>query len=107
MKVGEIQDRLQALGSPEAAAFAARYFKTGPGQYGEGDVFLGLRVPVMRKVAREYRALGRAESLALLRSRIHEERLVALLILVTCVTAPATASGAGRSSAFAACPSRP
>jgi 3-methyladenine DNA glycosylase AlkD len=74
--------RLRALGSPEAAAFAARYFKTGPGQYGEGDVFLGVRVPVLRKLATEFRALPEGEVLALLRSKFHEARLLTLLIWV-------------------------
>src|SRR5690348_2577373 len=75
-------DRLQALGSPEAAAFAARYFKTGPGQYGEGDVFLGVRVPALRKLAMEFRALVEGEVLSLLGSEFHEARLLALLIWV-------------------------
>jgi 3-methyladenine DNA glycosylase AlkD len=78
----EIQSRLRSLGNPEAAAFAARYFKTGPGQYGEGDVFLGIRVPVMRRLAAEYGALGLDQAIALLRSEVHEDRLLALLILV-------------------------
>lgn len=82
MTAREIQDRLRVLGNPEAAAFAARYFKTGPGQYGEGDVFLGLRVPAMRTLAKEYRGLGLDQVLELLRSAVHEDRLLALLILV-------------------------
>ena len=75
-------DRLHALGSPEAAAFAARYFKTGPGQYGEGDIFLGARVPALRKLAGEFRALPEGEVLSLLGSEFHEARLLALLIWV-------------------------
>jgi len=75
-------DRLQALGSPESAAFAARYFKTGPGQYGEGDVFLGIRVPALRKLAGEFRDLPEGEVLSLLGSEFHEARLLALLIWV-------------------------
>jgi 3-methyladenine DNA glycosylase AlkD len=78
----EALDRLRDLGSPEAAAFAARYFKTGPGQYGEGDIFLGIRAPVLRKLAAEFRALPEGEVLSLLRSEFHEARLLALLILV-------------------------
>ncbi len=78
----EIQDRLRGLGSPEAAAFAARYFKTGPGQYGEGDVFLGLRAAEMHGLAKEYRALALDEIRVLLQSAIHEDRMLALLILV-------------------------
>jgi len=58
------------------------YFKTGPGQYGHGDQFLGLNVPDLRKVAREFRSLSLSDVRALLKSRWHEERLLALLILV-------------------------
>ena len=89
----EIQVRLRSLGNAEAAAFAARYFKTGPGQYGEGDVFLGIRVPVMRKLAAEYKALGLDPAIELLRSEVHEDRLLALLILVR---QAAKADGEGR-----------
>ena len=78
--------RLRALGSPEAAAFAARYFKTGPGQYGEGDIFLGIRVPVLRKLTAEFRALPEDEVLSLLGSEFHEARLLALLIWVRAAT---------------------
>ncbi len=82
MDVREIQDRLRALGNAEAAAFAARYFKTGPGQYGAGDVFLGLRAAVMHSLAREFRSLPVDQLIVLLRSPVHEDRLLALLILV-------------------------
>jgi 3-methyladenine DNA glycosylase AlkD len=60
----------------------ARYFKSGPGQYGEGDIFLGVRVPVVRTLASEFRSLPEGEVLSLLRSEYHEARLLALLILV-------------------------
>jgi 3-methyladenine DNA glycosylase AlkD len=76
------QERLRSLGSPEAAAQAARFFKTGPGQYGEGDVFLGLRAAVMHRLAREYEALALDELCVLLRSPVHEDRALALLVLV-------------------------
>jgi 3-methyladenine DNA glycosylase AlkD len=82
LTASEALDRLRALGSPEAAAFAARHFKSGPGQYGEGDIFLGIRVPVLRKLATEFRALPEGEVLSLLRSDFHEARLLALIILV-------------------------
>lgn len=82
MTAAEIQKRLQALGSPDAAAKCARFFKTGPGQYGEGDVFLGLNAATMRQVARDCRGLSPAEVEPLLRSPVHEHRSVALLILV-------------------------
>jgi len=82
MKAQDIQVRLRSLGNPKDAAFLAGFFKTGPGQYGEGDVFIGVRVPVIRKVAKEFRGLALPEVESLLHSEIHEERLAALVILV-------------------------
>jgi 3-methyladenine DNA glycosylase AlkD len=82
MTAREIQDRLRELGSPGAAAMAARFFKTGVGQYGEGDIFLGLRAAVMHALAKEYRALPLEELVVLLQSPTHEDRLLALLIMV-------------------------
>ncbi|HST06806.1 MAG TPA: DNA alkylation repair protein [Gemmatimonadaceae bacterium] len=73
---------LHGLGSPERAVHSLRFFKTGPGQYGEGDKFLGLTVPEMRTLARKYRNLSDDDALALLDSRWHEDRLVALILLV-------------------------
>lgn len=74
---------LRALADAEVAAHAARYFKTGPGEYGEGDQFLGLRVPQVRAVARAHREMPLPEVRKLLASGHHEERLCAALILVT------------------------
>lgn len=76
-----ILDRLQLLGSPGDAAFLQGYFRTGPGEYGEGDRFLGIRVPVLRKLVREYRGLPLDDAARLLRSPWHEARLFALLLL--------------------------
>jgi 3-methyladenine DNA glycosylase AlkD len=73
---------LRALADPAKAAFAAGYFKTRKGEYGEGDRFLGIPVPAVRAVAQQYGDLPLAECLALLDSRFNEERLLALLILV-------------------------
>jgi len=64
------------------AVHSLRFFKTGPGQYGEGDKFLGVTVPMMRGLVRKYRDLDDASALQLLESAWHEERLVALLLLV-------------------------
>ena len=72
---------LQALADGGIAAHSQRFFKTGPGEYAEGDRFIGVRVPAIRGVAKQYRALPHAGVLSLLRSEIHEERLLALLIL--------------------------
>jgi 3-methyladenine DNA glycosylase AlkD len=78
----DICSRLQALGDIERARILQGFFKTAKGQYGEGDVFVGLRVPEIRRLAKEYSALPLSETGRLLRSFIHEARLLALLILV-------------------------
>ena len=78
----EVQQRLREIGDPETAQFLQRFFKTGPGQYGEGDQFLGIRVPVLRKLTKELGSLPLPETAELLQSPWHEERLLALLILV-------------------------
>ena len=77
-----IEKRLQDLGDPKDAAFLQRYFKTGAGEYGAGDTFLGIRVPALRAVAKEFRAVSIDEAFVLLRSPFHEARLAALFILV-------------------------
>lgn len=82
MNAKDIQARLRRLGNPKDATFLAGFFKTGPGQYGEGDTFMGVRVPVIRRVAREFKGLQLPEVECLLHSPIHEERLAALVILV-------------------------
>ena len=81
MSATEILARLERLGDRRDAAFLQRYFKTGPGEYGEGDVFAGLRVPVVRKLAGDYRTAAASTVAALLASPVHEARLLALLIL--------------------------
>jgi 3-methyladenine DNA glycosylase AlkD len=79
---GEIEARLHAMGDPEHARFVAGYFRTGPGEYGEGDRFLGIRIPALRTLARELRGAPPDTAAALLRSEWHEARLLALLLLV-------------------------
>ena len=73
---------LTKLGSASAAAFAQRFFKTGVGQYGEGDAFLGIRVPVLRALVRDMKDAGIEVALPLLKSSRHEARAVALMLLV-------------------------
>ncbi len=73
---------LQKMSSPSKAKTSAWFFKTGVGQYGHGDVFIGVTVPEQRLIARTYRDLGLTELHKLLRSPIHEHRLTALHILV-------------------------
>ncbi len=82
MNAKDISIRLQLLGSKEKVQMLQRFFKTGPGEYGEGDVFVGLRVPELRKLAKEYQCLPFSEIIVLLQSPVHEARLLALLILV-------------------------
>jgi 3-methyladenine DNA glycosylase AlkD len=76
------RQRLAALGNKTIASHSQRFFKTGPGEYAEGDKFRGIRVPVLREVARACADLSFGETLALLRSPYHEDRLVALLVMV-------------------------
>ena len=82
LKARDVQKRLKKLGNKEHAAVSQRFFKTGPGEYGEGDIFIGIRVPVLRKLVKEYKDLPVSEIKILLRSPIHEERLLAILLFV-------------------------
>jgi 3-methyladenine DNA glycosylase AlkD len=82
MQAKDVRKELQSLADPEKAAILQRFFKTGPGQYGEGDIFLGVMVPESRRVAKKFSQLSLGEVRELLYSGVHEERLVALLILV-------------------------
>ncbi len=78
----KVKAELGALGSPEKAAHLSRFFKTGPGGYGEGDRFIGVRVPEQRRVAKRHGDLPLKEIGRLMASPIHEHRLTGLLILV-------------------------
>lgn len=73
---------LKALANKKRAEVSKRFFKTGPGEYGEGDVFLGLTVPQLRKLARDCHDLTEEEILELLYSDYHEARLLGLIIWV-------------------------
>ena len=80
--VNEILDQLERLASPQKAKEQMRFFKTGPGEYGEGDIFRGITVPELRKIARQYKEIEIDQTLKLLHSKYHEDRLLALLIWV-------------------------
>ena len=82
MSLIKIKDELQQLGNPAQARVLQRFFKTGKGEYGEGDVFRGIKIPVLRKLAKKYQDMPWAEVEKLLTSKFHEDRMLALLLLV-------------------------
>ena len=82
MLTAAIQKELDRLADPGHAMILKRFFKTGPGEYGEGDRFRGLRVPVLRQMAKKYWDVPLAEAERLLQSAFHEDRLLALFILI-------------------------
>ena len=78
----EIVATVQALADPERAAGQQRFFKTGSGQYGEGDVFAGLSVPEVRKLSKQLRGLSRETANTLLDNEIHEIRQLGLFAAI-------------------------
>ena len=81
-QVANIKNEMRKFANKEIAEHSQRFFKTGKGQYGEGDIFLGIRVPVLRKIAKKFRRISLAEVSKLLESKFHEERLLSILMLV-------------------------
>ncbi|WP_138429046.1 DNA alkylation repair protein [Fodinibius saliphilus] len=78
----EVQQALRENENPERAERSQKFFKTGPGEYGEGDRFLGIPMPQIRAIAKNYDELSLPETEKLLQSKWHEERLCALVIMV-------------------------
>lgn len=78
----EIMDHLHSLANPEIAEHSQRFFKTAEGEYGFGDKFLGIRVPVIRQAVKKFRTIPLSVAEKLLKSEYHEVRLYALLLLV-------------------------
>ncbi len=83
MTTEDIEKDFKKLANPAQAVVMERFFKTGPGQYGEGDIFLGIKVPVLRRLSRKYYYLSLSDISELLCSSIHEYRFLALVLLVT------------------------
>ena len=81
LKSTQAKKALRATADPVKAQFVRNYFKTAPGEYGHGDIFIGVTVPHVRNVAKMFFSLPLKECLFLLKSRIHEERMLALFIL--------------------------
>jgi len=82
MNLKKLELELKKYSDKERAVLLQRFFKTGIGEYGEGDVFLGITVPDQRKISKEFKNLTLTEIQELLNSKIHEKRLIALLILI-------------------------
>jgi 3-methyladenine DNA glycosylase AlkD len=82
VKAKDVSQALHQVATPERAKANAWFFKTGPGQYGEGDKFVGVTVPQQRKVAKQFKDLPLKELEKLIKSPWHEERLTGLFILV-------------------------
>ena len=80
--IDKLKKELKKAANPKKAKHSQRFFKTGKGQYGEGDVFIGLTVPQQRSIAKKYVGLSLPKIQELLKSKIHEYRLVGLIILV-------------------------
>lgn len=81
--LNSLRAELKKVADTRRAAVSARFFKTGKGQYGYGDIFLGIPVPIQRKIAKKYTSLGFTDIKTLMQSRLHEERLVGLYILIS------------------------
>lgn len=81
--LAEIQNTIRKKANKQKAIFAQRFFKTGKGEYSEGDIFLGITVPELRKICRSFQDLPFSETKKLLQSKFHEERLVSLFLLVS------------------------
>jgi 3-methyladenine DNA glycosylase AlkD len=77
----KIKTELEQLGNPLHAEALQRFFKTGPGEYGEGDLFRGIKMPTLRKLTKKYCGISCEDAEKLLSSKHHEDRMLALLIL--------------------------
>ena len=100
MTAANVTAALDEVADRQDAAHLQRFFKTGPGEYGEGDVFIGVRVPATRRVAKRFASLVLDEVDTLLDSAVHEHRLCALLILNAQYAAASKAGDEARQEAI-------
>ncbi len=82
MSLNKIRKTLKEVADKKQALELQRFFKTGPGEYGEGDIFLGIKVPVLRKIAKNNKGISLPDIEKLLHSPIHEERFLSLVLLI-------------------------
>jgi len=80
--LSKLFSELQSQANPRQAEVLQSFFKAGKGQYGEGDIFLGIKVPVLRQIAKRYKELEMKEIQELLNNKIHEHRMIGLFILI-------------------------
>jgi len=82
MDIEDVRETVKKLRNKKKAALLQRYFKTAPGEYAEGDIFYGITVPALRTLAGKFKDLELKDTIALLKSPVHEERFLALIILM-------------------------
>ena len=82
MSITRLKKTVKKYSNQEAAIFLQRFFKTAKGEYAEGDIFAGIKVPVSRKIAKQFKDLSLNDLSKIIKSKIHEERLITLFILV-------------------------
>lgn len=82
MILTDLKKEMENLANEKQATILRRFFKTGPGDYGEGDIFLGIKIPIQRKLSNKFITLELSEIEELLGSEIHEHRMTALFILI-------------------------
>lgn len=82
MSLTEVRKEIKKQANPNQALILQRFFKTGEGEYGEGDVFFGIKVPQQRTIAKQFKGLSLNDLKSLIHSKVHEERLISAFILV-------------------------
>lgn len=80
--LNKLKNQIKKKSNSKKAKTFQRFFKTGPGEYGEGDIFLGIDVPTSRRIAKEFQCVKLVEIQKLIKSKNHEERFIALLISI-------------------------